>query len=77
MKTLDTLRIQKKGYGHFRIECEINEEVYSCITTNTTAIDVADDCHYDMEDNSDRYYESQEEAQQALIDEIKRKNYLD
>jgi len=74
---IETLRAKKTGYGHFRISIENNNsEMLETTTTNTMAIDCAfDDC-YDDEDNSGRYYESQREAQEDLVNEILRANNL-
>ena len=78
MKTLiTTLRQTKTGYGHFRISIDFNGEELSVITTNTIAIDAAFDEYYDDEDNSGRYYESRQEAQEALISEILGKNEIE
>jgi len=76
MKNTETLSSKKTGYGHFYITVEIDGETFGTTTTNTLAIDAGFDDDYDMEDNSGRYYESQEEARDALIDEIKRNNDL-
>lgn len=74
---IETLRSRKTGYGHFRISIEIEFKEFSTITTNTMAIDAAfDDC-YDDEDNSGRYFESREEAQEALVSEILRANDIE
>ncbi len=71
MKNLiETLRSKKTGYGHFSISIEMDGKVFKTTTTNTMAIDAAfDDC-YDDDDNSGSYYESREEAQEALVNEI-------
>ena len=78
MKNLiETLRRKKVGYGHFSISIEMDGQKFTAITTNTMAIDAAfDDC-YDDEDNSGRFYESREEAQEALVDEILRSNEIE
>ncbi len=73
MKNLiETLTCKKTGYGHFSVSMELDGKVYSTTTTNMMAIDAAfDDC-YDDEDNSGRFYESREEAQEVLVNEILR-----
>jgi hypothetical protein len=76
MKALETLRKNKISNGHFKISTDIDGKEYSTTTTNTMAIDAAFDECYDDEDNSGRYYETREEAQDALIDEILRDNVL-
>jgi len=78
MKNLiETLRSKKTGYGHFSISIEMDGKEFKTTTTNTMAIDAAfDDC-YDDEDNSGRYYESREEAQEALVNEILRANEIE
>ena len=78
MKNLiETLRSKKTGNGHFNISIEMDGKELSTTTTNTMAIDASfDDC-YDDEDNSGRYYESREEAQEALVNEILRANKIE
>jgi hypothetical protein len=71
---IKTLSKKFTGYGHFRISIERDGEELSTISTNGMAIDAAFDDYYDDEDNSLRYYESREEAQIALVEEILRKN---
>ena len=74
MKNLiETLRRKKVGYGHFSISIEMDGQEFKTTTTNTLAIDAA----FDDEDNSGRYYESREEAQEALVDEILRSNEIE
>ena len=71
MKNLiETLRSKKTGHGHFSISIEMDGQEFKTTTTNTMATDAAfDDC-YDDTDNSERYYENREEAQEALVNEI-------
>lgn len=78
MKNLiETLRSKWTGYGHYSISIEMDGKKLEATTTNTMAIDAAfDDC-YDDEDNSGRYYESREEAQEALVNEILRANKIE
>lgn len=67
---IETLRSKKTGYGHFNVSIEMDGKKLEATTTNTMAIDVAfDDC-YDDNDNSGSYYESREEAKEALVNEI-------
>jgi len=77
MKNLiETLRKKITGYGHFSISIDINGQEFKTTTTNTMAIDAAfDDCYND-EDNSGRYYESREDAQVDLVNEILRDNSI-
>ena len=77
MKNLiETLRSKKTGHGHFSISIEMDGKKLEATTTNTMAIDAAfDDC-YDDVDNSGSYYESREEAQEALVNEILRVNKI-
>lgn len=77
MKNLaDSLRMKKVGYGHFEVSI-VDGVTISTVTTNTLAIDAAfDDC-YDDEDNSGSFYESQKEAQEAIIYEILRANGIE
>jgi len=74
---IETLRSKKTGYGHFRISIDVDGEELITITTNTMAIDAAFDECYDDEDNSERYYESREDAQEALVNEILRANEIE
>ena len=78
MKNLiKTLRRKWTGYGHYSISIEMDGKEFKAITTNTMAIDVAfDDC-YDDKDNSGNYYESREEAQKDLVNEILRANKIE
>ena len=71
---INTLRSSQKGYGHFYITINMNGEEIGTTTTNTMAIDAAFDNCYDDENDSGRYYESQREAQEALVNEILRAN---
>ena len=74
---IETLRSKWTGHGHFSISIEIDGKEFKATTTNTMAIDAAfDDC-YDDVDNSGRYYESREEAQEALVNEILRVNKIE
>jgi len=72
-----TLRKQFSGYGHFKISIEIDGRIYKTVTTNTNAIDCAFDDDYDLFNSTDRYFESQQEAQQTLVNEILRANALE
>lgn len=78
MKTIeitDTLRnLGRISYGHYRIECIINDATYTATTTNTMAIDAAFDNEYDNNDNTGRFFKSQKEAREQLIDEIVKAN---
>jgi hypothetical protein len=67
---IKSLEKRFKSYGHFTISIVKDGKVLSTVTTNTMAIDAAFDKYYDDNDNSDSYYESREEAQIALVDEI-------
>ena len=76
-KLIKKLRKKWIGYGHYSISIEMDGKEFKAITTNTMAIDVAfDDC-YDDEDNSGNYYESREEAQKDLVNEILRANKIE
>jgi phage-related protein len=67
---INTLSKKWKGYGTFLISIEHEGETFFKTTHNTMAIDAAfDDC-YDDNDNSERYFKSQEEAQIELVNEI-------
>ena len=77
MKNLiETLRKKITGYGHFSISIDINGQEFKTTTTNTMAIDAAFDYYYDHRDNSGRYYESREDAQVDLVNEILRDNSI-
>lgn len=66
----DTLRHTPSGHGHFSISIEMDGQEFRTTTTNTMAIDAAFDEYYDDDDNSARYYESRQEAQEALVNEV-------
>ena len=70
----NNLRSKKVSTGHFQISIDIEDEQFSTVTTNTMAIDAAFDEDYN---GSGRVYESSEEAQNALIREIRNENGLD
>ena len=75
-KLIETLRSQRTWPGHFSISIEMDGKEFKTTSTNEGAIDAAfDDC-YDDEDNSGRFYESREEAQEALVNEILRANEI-
>ena len=72
-----TLRRRKTGYGHFKIFIEKDGKEMSTTTTNTLAIDAAFDEFYDDDGNDRAYYESREEAQEDLVNEILRANEIE
>lgn len=65
--------------GHYKIgfiDKDFNS--YSCTTTNMAIVDDwAESDDYYEDDNSGHWYNSQEEVEQAIIDEISRKNDLE
>ena len=67
---IKTLSRTKTGYGHFRVSIELDGKQYSTITTNSEAVDVAFDSNYDDNDNTGKWYESREEAETSLVNEI-------
>lgn len=69
----ESLRFKKQGHGHYNVSLEIGNNKYSILTTNSMAIDAA----FDNYEEDGRFYETQEEAQDALINEIFRANDLD
>lgn len=71
---IQNLRCRWHSTGHYAISTIYDEEVISCVTTNMLAIDAACDDGYDLTVDPDRYYESQEQAKRALVEEILRKN---
>jgi hypothetical protein len=74
MKNLrETLEVGFKSYGHFNVSVVVNGVKYSTVTTNTMAVDAYND--EDLEEGG--YYETMEEAQDALINEVLRDNDLD
>lgn len=77
METLiNTLRKNFKSHGHFVISIKVDGQELKTTTTNTMAIDAAFDDFYDDEDQSGSYYESQREAQEALVNEILHDNEI-
>jgi len=71
---MENLKFTKVGCGHFNIWIEIDGQILETTTTNSLAIDCAFDDTYDLYDNEDRFYESQEEARETLINQILRDN---
>ena len=80
---IETLYGVKSGYGHYKISIDVRAtllrdgHVLSTVTDNMLAIDAAFDEYYDDEDNEGRFYESREEAQEALVNEILNSNKVD
>ena len=68
----NTLTVTFKGRGHYRVSIQVEGVTYTAVTTNTMAIDAYND--EDLEEGG--YYESMEEAQDALIEEVLRANDL-
>lgn len=71
------LTFEKLSPGHYEITAIIDGKKKSCVTTNAGAIDAAFDDDYDINlasSGDDRFYESQKQAQEALIKEIKEKS---
>ena len=71
---INTLRIKPSGYGHFIISIEMMDQEIKATTTNTIAIDAIRNECYDYECHEDRFYENRQEAEEALINEILKKN---
>jgi len=61
------------GRGHYKLVLESDAGIQEAVTTNTIAIDAAFDDDYDTDTNG-RYYDSQAEALQELINEVLNKN---
>ena len=78
-EVVNTLRKEFRGYGHFKISIEIYGKIYSSVTTNTMAIDAAFDDEYDliMDENDERYFDSQYEAKESLVNEILSNNDIE
>jgi len=74
---IETLYGVKSGYGHYKVSIDIKGQELSTVTDNMSAIDAAFDEYYDDEDNEGRFYESREEAQEALVNEIINSNKVD
>lgn len=71
---IKTLSKKQTSHGRFDVYIEIDGKTLSASTTNTMAIDAAFDENYDDSDNTGRFFETREEAQKALVDEILRAN---
>ena len=71
---IETLYGVKSGYGHYKVSIDVDGQELSTVTDNMSAIDAAFDEYYDDEDNEGRFYESREEAQEALVNEILNSN---
>lgn len=76
MKSTDTLTKKFTGHGHYKVTAEIDGKEYSTTVSDMTAIDAAFDEDYDLTADDGRYYESQKEAQEALVNAIIRNNNL-
>ena len=74
---IETLNFRETGSGHFRITFEFEGEEAGTTTTNMAAVDVAQDDCYDDVDNSERIYESREQAQESLVSEILTANMIE
>lgn len=74
---IETLYGVKSGYGHYKVSIDVDGQELSTVTDNMSAIDAAFDEYYDDEDNEGRFYESREEAQEALVNEILNSNKVD
>lgn len=75
MTTLDLrnkITVSFKSYGHYKVTIEYRNKEYSCVTTNTMAVDRMDDDYI----NHGMFYVSPKQALIALYNECKRKNEL-
>lgn len=68
------LRFRPISAGYYIITAEINNRILATTTTNSMAIDAAFDDTYDLYHNEDKFYETQEQAKQTLINQIIRDN---
>ena len=68
-----TLEFGFRSHGHYNVSVIVNGITYKTVTTNMMAIDSA----YNEDIEEGAYYESMEEAQDALINEVLRDNDLD
>lgn len=60
------------GYGHFKVTILYRGKEYSCVTTNTMAIDKIGETNITPKE----FYTTEKHALRSLWDEVKRKNYL-
>lgn len=64
-----------KSHGTWELSCEINDEVYSTLTHNSSMIEEWNEDGWDWSSrNGDPWYESAEEARLAGLDEILHSN---
>lgn len=71
LKKMETIYSKKIGAGQWVISAEVNNRILSTTTTNSMAIDCAFDNDYDF---CDGFYESQDQAKLALLNQIIRDN---
>lgn len=63
---------QFSGYGHFKVTINYRNKTYTCITTNTMAIDKIGD----EQRTPKEFYTTEKEALLSLYNECKRANDL-
>ena len=68
------ITIQFSGYGHFKVSTTFRGKEYSTVTTNTLAVDRYKDDETPV--TRGKFYNSRNQAAQALYNEIKRANNL-
>jgi len=66
------IRIEPKGYGHFKTTIEFRGKKYSCTTTNTLAIDKIGDTNKTPKS----FYTTEKQALLSLWSECKSKNNI-
>jgi hypothetical protein len=71
---METLNYRRVGYGSYIVTLEKDNKILTAHTNDSHVIDCAFDDNYDLYDNSGRFYETQEEARQSLINYILRDN---
>jgi len=69
------IRILNIGRGHYKIFADVNGQTQTAITTNTIAIDAYRTDPEDFEPGA--YYETPEEAADALMNEIYTQNEIE
>lgn len=67
---METLNYRRVGYGSYIVTLEKDNQILTAHTNDSHVIDCAFDEYYNMRPNDGRFYETQEEARQSLINYI-------
>lgn len=67
-------RIEKTGYGHWRVTIKYRNKTYSCTTTNSMAVDATS--YEEWERHSGHFYPTCKKGYETLYDECLQANNL-